>query len=34
PKTIKKSDFLSLGRLWIEEGGKYLYIIIIKGTGK
>ncbi|GAH12162.1 unnamed protein product, partial [marine sediment metagenome] len=27
PKTIEKSDFLSPGKLWIEEGGKYLYML-------
>jgi len=25
PATIKKSDFTGSGKLWIEEGGKYLY---------
>jgi len=25
PRTIKKSDFCGSGKLWIEEGGKYLY---------
>jgi len=25
PATIKRSDFTGLGKLWIEEGGKYLY---------
>ncbi len=27
PRTIKKSDFLGPGKLWIEEGGKYLYTL-------
>ena len=27
PATIKKSDFTGPGKLWIEEGGKYLYDI-------
>ncbi len=27
PKTIKKSDFNHPGKLWIEQGGKYLYDI-------
>ena len=25
PKSLKKSDFLKPGKLWIEDGGKYLY---------
>lgn len=25
PKTIKKKDYVGLGKLWIDEGGKYLY---------
>ncbi len=27
PATIKKDDFIGPGKLWIEEGGKYLYDI-------
>ncbi|MCJ7472149.1 MAG: hypothetical protein MUP02_04985, partial [Actinobacteria bacterium] len=27
PKTIKRSDFNGPGKLWIEQGGKYLYDI-------
>ncbi|MGM0365549.1 MAG: lactate racemase domain-containing protein [Actinomycetota bacterium] len=27
PGTIKRSDFLGPGKLWIEEGGKYLYML-------
>ena len=27
PATVKKSDFTGPGKLWIEEGGKYLYDI-------
>lgn len=34
PKTIKKSDFLSPERLWIEEGGKYLYMLDKRKYGK
>ncbi len=33
-KTIKKSDFLSPGRLWIEEGGKYLYMLDKRKDGR
>lgn len=34
PATIKRSDFTGSGRLWIEEGGKYLYDIKKKGELK
>jgi len=34
PKTIKKSDFLSPGRLWIKEGGKYLYMLDKRKDGR
>ena len=27
PVTIKKADFAGKGKLWINEGGKYLYEI-------
>lgn len=34
PKTIEKSDFLSPGKLWIEEGGKYLYMLDKRKDGR
>lgn len=34
PKTIKKSDFLGPGKLWIEEGGKYLYMLDKRNNGR
>jgi lactate racemase len=34
PETIRKSDFLGSGKLWIEEGGKYLYELIKKSNTK
>lgn len=31
PKTIRKEDFMEQGKLWIEDGGKYLYDLINSG---